>query len=131
AEHRRLQLGGDVDREFRLQFRARPVDRPVPGDGRLKAWVVGGVVKSRSSKFSQQGFEGSEFWWSRARTRARARVSLGRNWLATSEAGQRALLPLQCLLVLEGVLRCGMGVHFRADAFIGQLLSRLAAFLQV
>ena len=42
AEHRRLQLGGDVDREFRLQFRARRSIDPYQATAALRpTWEAG------------------------------------------------------------------------------------------
>jgi hypothetical protein len=55
AEHRGLQLGGEVDRIFWLQFGARPVDRPVPRDRGLQARVVCGIYPDRPAAPAKSG----------------------------------------------------------------------------
>src|SRR5262249_34918219 len=60
-EHRAFQVGGKIDRVFRLQIGARPVNRPIPRDRGLQARVVRGVKPDRPAAPAKSG-DGKPGW---------------------------------------------------------------------
>jgi len=90
-------LGGQVDRVFRLQFAARPVDRAVPGAAALRPGLCDLYSSSLLSKkcshiVASTGLKPPRRWVRSYRT-GRAANCPNTHRLAASEARSRALRP--------------------------------------